>query len=178
MPSGVRIPPCPPLPILHSTHPVRKIAIKTFLISFFLLSTLLGCSGKAEETTTPVAEIEKEKISHPAVGVANEVLVAVANGDAEGLQKHLNATNQKKLTLEKIKKYMPEMKKDTGGITEIGELRKAPKFVGEGAVVGKCRVEGHEVFTVVLTFEEGAYRFEDFSSPSVKRYETLEKLWP
>lgn len=152
--------------------------MKTFLLSFFLLATLLGCSEKAEEATTPVVEIEKEKPSHPAVTIANEVLSAVANGDAEGLQKHLNATNQKKLTLDKIKKYLPEMKNDTAGITEIEELRKAPKFVGEGGVVGKFRVEGNEVFTVVLTLEEGTYRFEDFNSPSLKRYETLEKLWP
>ena len=152
--------------------------MKPFLISFFLLSTLLGCSGKAEETTTPIAEIKKEKPSHPAVTVANEVLSAVANGDAEGLHKHLNATNQKKMTLDKIKKYLPEMKNDTTGITEIEELRKAPKFMGEGGVVGKFRVEGNEVFTVVLTLEEGTYRFEDFNSPSLKQYETLEKLWP
>ena len=152
--------------------------MKTSLVSFLLLSTLLGCSGKAKETTTPVAKIEKEKPSHPAVTVANEILSAVANGEADGLYKHLNATNQKKRTLEKIKKYMPEMKNDTAGITEIEELRKAPKFMGEGGVVGKFRVEGNEVFTVVLTFEEGTYRFEDFNSPSLKRYEALEKLWP
>ena len=60
----------------------------------------------------------------------------------------------------------------------VWELRKAPKFMGEGGVVGKFRVEGNEVFTVVLTFEEGTYRFEDFNSPSLKRYEALEKLWP
>jgi hypothetical protein len=146
--------------------------MKPFLAPLFALFIIAGCSS---ETETPKEEIPA---AHPAVAVADEILTAIANGDAEGLQKHLSEVNRKKLTLEKIKKYLPEMNSDTGGVTGISELVKGRRFDKTGEVFGKIRVEGREVMGVSLTLEEGEYRFDGINSPSVKRYEELGKLWP
>jgi hypothetical protein len=44
--------------------------------------------------------------------------------------------------------------------------------------MAKIRVAGDEVFVVVLTLEEGQYRFEDINSPAVADYESQEKIAP
>ena len=156
--------------------------MRSLFLCIALFAPLLACTEKSKE---PLPQTEKSKVppkqkkpAHPAVSAANEILSAITQGNAEKLHARLNETNQKKLSLKKLKQYLSEMKEEVGGVTEIEELRKAPKFAGKGSVIGKIRTKDSEVYTVVLTFEKGRYWFEDINSPSVNQYEKLEKLWP
>ena len=105
---------------------------------------------------------------HPAITVANQVLAAIQAGDAAAMKPLLNATNQKKVSDDEIAQYLKEEQGTIGDVTEVTEVRESSR---EGQVMAKIRVAGDEVFVVVLTLEEGQYRFEDINSPSVADYE-------
>ena len=105
---------------------------------------------------------------HPAITVANQVLAAIRAGDAAAMKPLLNATNQKKVSDDEIAQYLQEEKGTVGDVTKVTEVRESSR---KGQVMAKIRVAGDEVFVVVLTLEEGQYRFEDINSPAVADYE-------
>ena len=119
---------------------------------------------------------------HPAITVANQVLAAIEAGDAAAMKPLLNATNQEKVNDDEIAQYLKRKQETIGNVTKVTEVRGG---LGHGLnwrltpvtttvlnqVMVKIRVAGDEVFVVVLTLEEGQYRFEDLNSPSVADYE-------
>jgi hypothetical protein len=160
------------------------------LLSLFLAITIsvnIGCN-KNTETATPepassgttdetqgTEEKDETPAEHPAMTVANQVLAAIQAGDAAAMKPLLNATNQKKVSDDEIAQYLKEEKGTIGDVTQVTEVRKRQR---EGEVAAKIRVRGDEVLVVVLTLEEGQYRFEDINSPSVADYDSLEKIAP
>ena len=117
----------------------------------------------------------KASDEHPAITVANQVLAAIQAGDAAAMKPLLNATNQEKVSDDEIAQYLKRKKGTIGDVTKVTEVRESSR---EGQVMAKIRVEGDEVFVVVLTLEEGQYRFEDINSPSVADYEAQAKITP
>ena len=160
------------------------------LLALFFAITIsvnIGCN-KSTEPTTPektsnettnenqgTQEKEETPAEHPAITVANQVLAAIQAGDAAAMKPLLNATNQKKVSDDEIAQYLKEKKGTIGDVTTVTEVRKSSR---EGQVMAKIRVAGDEVFVVVLTLEEGQYRFEDINSPAVADYEAQEKIAP
>ncbi len=160
------------------------------LLALFLAITIsvnIGCN-KSTEPTTPekssnettsenqgTQEKEETPAEHPAITVANQVLAAIQAGDAAAMKPLLNATNQEKVSDDEIAQYLQEEKGTIGDVTKVTEVRKHSR---EGQVMAKIRVAGDEVFVVVLTLEEGQYRFEDINSPTVAGYESQEKIAP
>ena len=141
------------------------------LSAIFLAITIsvnIGCNKSTEEKEETPAE-------HPAITVANQVLAAIQAGDAAAIRPLLNATNQKKVSDDDIVGLLKEVKETIGDVTQVTEVRKRQR---EGEVAAKIRIRGEEVLVVVLTLEEGQYRFEDINSPSVSDYDSLEKLAP
>lgn len=159
------------------------------LLALFLAITIsvnIGCNKSTEPTpeqtgneTTAENQGSQEKeetpAEHPAITVANQVLAAIQAGDAAAIRPLLNATNQKKVSDDDIVGLLKEVKETIGDVTQVTEVRKSSR---EGQVVAKIGVRGEEVLVVVLTLEEGQYRFEDINSPSVADYEALEKIAP
>ena len=153
------------------------------LLALFFAITIsvnIGCN-KSTEPTTPektsgettnenqgTQEKEETPAEHPAITVANQVLAAIQAGDAAAMKPLLNATNQEKVSDDEIAQYLQEEKGTIGDVTKVTEVRKHSR---EGQVMAKIRVVGDEVFVVVLTLEEGQYRFEDINSPTVADYE-------
>ena len=160
------------------------------LLSLFLAITIsvnIGCN-KNTETATPepassgttdetqgTEEKDETPAEHPAITVANQVLAAIQAGDAAAIRPLLNATNQKKVSDDDIVGLLKEVKETIGDVTQVTEIRKRQR---EGEVAAKIRVRGEEVLVVVLTLEEGQYRFEDINSPSDADYDSLEKIAP
>ena len=141
------------------------------LSALFLAITIsvnIGCNKTTREKEEAPAE-------HPAITVANQVLAAIQAGDAAAIRPLLNVTNQKKVSDDDIVGLLKEVKETIGDVTQVTEVRKRQR---EGEVAAKIRVRGEEVLVVVLTLEEGQYRFEDINSPSVSDYDSLEKLAP
>ena len=135
-------------------------------------------STKSDVSKAPtVKSPEKAATTHAAVAIADAILVAIADQSVEGIQAHFNKTNLRKVKPKRIPGMLKEARRTTDGVRAISELRAAPKFLGPGAVLGKVRVAGQEVFVIVLTQEDGTYKFEDINSPSVSRYERQPLLW-
>jgi ribosomal protein RSM22 (predicted rRNA methylase) len=115
--------------------------------------------------------------------VANQVLNAFQDKDIDTLFSLFNQANKKKFgliltdeTREKILTRVESELEHMGDSREVKELRKAPPFVGEGAVVAKvCEREGR-VVSVLLTKEGEDYLFEDTSSSKLRKYEKLESF--
>ncbi|MCP4816101.1 MAG: hypothetical protein GY888_26595, partial [Planctomycetaceae bacterium] len=143
------------------------------LLALFLVITIsvsIGCNTSTE-TSTPepgssgttdetqgTEEKDETPAEHPAITVANQVLAAIQAGDAAAIRPLLNATNQKKVSDDDIVGLLKEVKETIGDVTQVTEVRKRQR---EGEVAAKIRVRGEEVLVVVLTLEEGQYRFED-----------------
>lgn len=152
-----------------------------------VLSLTIGCQKKEEPATQPTPEAkdppaaettpakEEPPAEHPAITAANKVLAAIHAGDAAAIRPLLNATNQKKVSDERLLELLKEAKEAIGDVTEVTEVKKGRS---ENQVAAKIRVVGDEVFVVVLTLEEGQYLFEDLNSPNVAGYEALEKIGP
>ena len=160
------------------------------LLALFLAITIsvnIGCNKSTAPATPEQAssgttdenqgtqEKEETPAEHPAITVANQVLAAIQAGDAAAIRPLLNATNQKKVSDDDIVGLLKEVKETIGDVTQVTEVRKRQR---EGEVAAKIRVRGEEVLVVVLTLEEGQYRFEDINSPSVADYDSLEKIAP
>ena len=148
--------------------------MKAFLPVLLLLALPIGCVTKTDDSAPPTPENHLPK--HPAVDIADAILLAIAEGNMEEFHRHLNATNRSKLRPDQDKKNMPGRKRKTGGATQITELVKGRRFDKTGEVCGKIRIAGNEVMVVTLVPEDGTYRFEDINSPSLKRYESLPRL--
>ncbi len=114
--------------------------------------------------------------------VANIILKSIHEGDIETIIKYFNSTNKRKFSpldeknRTRLKKHFESELKSIGDVVEVEEIRQAPSYVGEGAVVAKIRQVENEIFVVVLTKEGDDYVFEDINSPSVKRYGQLKLL--
>ena len=115
--------------------------------------------------------------AHPAVLASNAILTAIAAQDAVGIQLHFNEINRKKIKQSQIPRLLTEARKQTQSIRQTTELRRAPKFLGPQALLAKIRVQGDEVFVLVLTLEKGQYRFEDINSPSTSQFNGQPLVW-
>ena len=154
-----------------------------------VLSLTIGCQKNKEDPAPPKTQNENQAAEaspappaepapaaeHPAITAANKVLAAIHTGDAAAIRPLLNATNQKKMSDERLLELLKEAKETIGDVTEVTEVKKGRR---ENQVAAKIRVVGDEVFVVVLTLEEGQYLFEDLNSPNVAGYEALEKIGP
>ena len=141
------------------------------LSALFLAITIsvnIGCNKSTGEKEEAPAE-------HPAITVANQVLAAIQAGDAAAIRPLLNATNQKKVSDDDIVGLLKEVKETIGYVTQVTEVRKRQR---EGEVAAKIRVRGEEVLVVVLTLEEGQYRFKHLTTPTIAAYDSLEKIAP
>ena len=96
-----------------------------------IISLNVGCQKKEEPATQPTpeatdptaAETTPAQEEHPAITAANKVLAAIHAGDAAAIRPLLNATNQKKVSDEKL----PELLKEAKEFVE-----SCPKPVKEG----------------------------------------------
>ncbi|MFX0102856.1 MAG: hypothetical protein ACFFCS_25025 [Candidatus Hodarchaeota archaeon] len=115
--------------------------------------------------------------------VADNVLVAFQDKDIDTLFSLFNQANKKKFgliltdeTREKLLNHVESELEHLDDSREVKEIRKAPEFVGEGAIVAKVCETGGRVVTIVLTKEGDDYLFEDTSAPKLRKYEKLEPL--
>lgn len=113
------------------------------------------------------------------VMVANGIITAIRSDDLDTLVTFFNETNRKKFGVplspeqrKKMEKYLVKSKRQIGDVQKVEEAReKSPDPKPE--VVVKIRVDGGEVFVVVLSREGEEYFFEDINSPSTESYEKL-----
>ena len=124
---------------------------------------------------------EETPAEHPAITVANQVLGAIQAGDAAAIRPLLNATDQEKVNDDEIAQYLKGEQESIGDVTKVTEVRGGlgyglswtltPVTTFLNQVMAKIRVAGDEVFVVVLTLEEGQYRFFDIKRPTVDNSE-------
>ena len=154
-----------------------------FMLAFALLSIILG--GCQTETTGPPAEPGSgtstestatraaEKQPHPALEVANQILTAIHDGDADTIKSHFNETNRNKIGAEQFTELIDGAREMIGEIRSITELRRGTR---PEVVLAKIREQGDEVFVFVLELEDGSYRLEDINSPSSADFNSMEML--
>ena len=131
---------------------------------------------KAADEAAVKKATEETPAEHPAITVANQVLAATRTGQAAHLRPLLNAANQKKLSYDDIVGQLDGLRAQIGGVAQVTELRKWQR---EGEVAAKIRVEAElVVWVVVLTLEEGQYRFKHLTTPTIAAYDSLEKIAP
>ena len=136
---------------------------------------------KAADEAAAKKATEETPAEHPAITVANQVLGAIQAGDAAAIRPLLNATDQEKVNDDEIAQYLKGEQESIGDVTKVTEVRGGlgyglswtltPVSTFLNQVMAKIRVAGDEVFVVVLTLEEGQYRFFDIKRPTVDNYE-------
>ena len=131
---------------------------------------------KAADEAAVKKATEETPAEHPAITVANQVLAATRTGQAAHLRRHLNATLRKNLSYDDINAMLDYIRRNDGGVTQVTELRKWQR---EGEVAAKICVDAELVVVVmVLTLEEGQYRFKHLTTPTIAAYDSLEKIDP
>ncbi|HAN30776.1 MAG TPA: hypothetical protein DCQ06_04195, partial [Myxococcales bacterium] len=123
------------------------------------------------------AMLKPARKPHPALKVAEAVLEAINDQDARALRSHLNNVNRRKIPLVRIPRVLKKMKRRTRGHSKVLEIRKGPKYLGALGVAVKFGEDQHDALVLMLSFEDGTYRFEDINSPSLKRYEKKALIW-
>lgn len=136
-----------------------------------ILSISFG-AGKTGGNPTQAPKPEKAQVDRKDPRcVAEAVLKAIREEDGEGLMGLCNSTNKKKIKPGDLPKVFKKMKTKVGNVEKTGDLKTGPAFMAKGAVLAFLRVDGQEVFVIVLTNENGEYGFEDINSPDLKTWD-------
>ena len=146
--------------------------IREFFLPVALVALLLtGCSNESNSTTVlPNGAGTNSAIQHPAVEVANSVLAAIHDGDANAIRSFFNETNRQNIVEEQFIELVEVAREIAGDTHEISELRQGTT---DGVVIAKIRAQDDKVNVLVLELENGEYRLEDINTPTITEYNNL-----